>query len=210
MGGSFRNPHDKLPSGKATQARNGWLMAEIAPRTTTRAAAATTATATTHSAPAVFPWTGFVDGEGATIEFFTVEIGNGRVCPFFSGHGDESKSTRATGGPIEHEIHFADRSVRGKSVLQVVLGRLVGKVSYVQFCVHYDVIRAAGFLRKFPTIGFQTIIEAQSTDDPPGPEITNDLLMPPRCHRFATKQAIISFAPRRESFRHNIIRELRR
>ena len=93
-------------------------------------------TTTAAAARALFARPGHVDGEGAAINLLAVQGGNGLLRFLGAAHGDEREAAGAIGHAIHHQVGFGDRAMRGKRVLQAVLGGGVGKISYVQFITH--------------------------------------------------------------------------
>jgi len=53
------------------------------------------------------------------------------------GHGNESEPAGTSGHSIHHQIGFDDRAVRGKGLLNFVLGGVEGKISHKQFRAHF-------------------------------------------------------------------------
>jgi hypothetical protein len=62
----------------------------------TIAAVAATTTATAAASTAIFARARFVDGQGATIDFLTIKLLNGRLAFFCRGHFDEAEAARAS------------------------------------------------------------------------------------------------------------------
>ena len=96
---------------------------------TTAAAAAAAETAAT-AAGTIFAGTRFIDGEGATVEFFAVEIGNGFGRFFLRAHGDEGE----TAGLAREFVHdqFARCDIAGlfEEVQNVAFGGVKRQVAY--------------------------------------------------------------------------------
>jgi hypothetical protein len=92
------------------------------------AAAAVTAAGTAAAAGTLFAGTGFVDGEVTALDVFAIDLSDGGLGAFRSGHGDEGEAARAIGGTIHHQIDFRDGAAGGEEVLQVVFGGVKGKV----------------------------------------------------------------------------------
>ena len=99
-----------LPARFATAAATAAVAAAAATATTTTtitakasavAAEATTSAAT--AATAIFAWLGFVDFQGATADFFAIELIDG-CCGFFLGrHFDEGEPSRTSGVAVFHD-----------------------------------------------------------------------------------------------------------
>ena len=94
----------------------------------TPAVAAATATATRRTR---FARTRFVDGQRATLDGLAIEIGDCLLRIRFARHGDERKAARLTGELILHQRDFLDRADAGEHVLEIGLGGVEGKISYV-------------------------------------------------------------------------------
>jgi hypothetical protein len=117
------------------------LTALAAPPTTTATAPTTTAVASAAAAAArgraFFARTGFVNGQGATLDFLA---GKGLDCSF-SGlrrcHGDKAKSARPAAHAVGDEVNLGNRAMLLEQILQVILGGVEGKISHVQFRIHF-------------------------------------------------------------------------
>jgi hypothetical protein len=120
----------------------------------TTATTGTSAAATATARCAIFARTGFVDGQGATLDFLA---GEGRDCGFSAfgrGHGDKTKTARTTAHAISDEVNLGNRAMLLEQILQIILGRVEGKISHVQFCIHFIGMvleMVAGFRELFPT-----------------------------------------------------------
>jgi hypothetical protein len=139
--------------------------------TATAATATVTATATT-AARSFFARTGLVDGQSASLPFLAIESLDGRVGAFLGGHGHESETAGLSGHSILHQVGLGDRTMWSEKIVQIVFGGVEGEIPDVQFRVH-NVFRFRPLIlpRLFPTIGFQIITEARSTDNLPCLEI---------------------------------------
>src|SRR5579859_78711 len=63
--------------------------------------------------------------------------GRNRLLRFLGrGHGDKGKAAGAAAHPVHHQVGFDDRAVGGERLLQVIFGRVEGKISYKQFRTH--------------------------------------------------------------------------
>lgn len=99
--------------------------ATVAATATTAAAVALPATAT---AAEVFARTRFIHGQVATLEVFAMKCADGFLRFLIRGHGDEGKSAGLARGAVLHERGFAHGSSLSKEFLEVVLGRVEGKI----------------------------------------------------------------------------------
>ena len=112
---------------------------ELVPIAAAAATVLAVAAATTTAAAAertLLTGPGDVDGERASINGLAVEGLDGLLGLFGRAHGDETEPAGTASGPVQHQVGFHDRAVRGERVLQVVFGGVEGKVSYEQFITH--------------------------------------------------------------------------
>jgi hypothetical protein len=100
------------------------------------ASAATAATAPARRS-AIVTRTGFIDSEGATLDFLARKGLDGRFSPFGCGHGDKSEAARTAAYAIGDEVNLGNRAMLLEQILQFILGGVEGKISYVQFRVHF-------------------------------------------------------------------------
>src|SRR5262249_39848644 len=63
---------------------------------------------TSPSAAAARSFLGFIDLEGATIQFFAVPLGHGRCRVRWTRHLDKRKTTRLTGLTVGYQLDFRD------------------------------------------------------------------------------------------------------
>ncbi len=107
---------------------------------TTTTAAFTTATAvpatTTAAARALFAGLGNVDCEGSSIDFLAIQGGNRGLRFIWCAHGDETKTTGTAAHAVHHQVGFHDSAMLRKRILEVVFGRVEGKIPYEQFVTH--------------------------------------------------------------------------
>ena len=97
--------------------------------TTAIAATSTAAVALARSACGeVFARTRLVDGEIATVEIFSVELRDRRLCLSIAGHGDEAEAAGVSGHFILHECSLRDAARAGEEILKIVLSGVEGKV----------------------------------------------------------------------------------
>jgi hypothetical protein len=104
------------------------------------AAATTTGTSTAATATAgraIFARTSFVDGQGATLDFFARESGDCGFSAFGRGHGDKTKTARTSAHAIGDEVNLGNRAMLLEQILQIILGGVEGKISHVQFRIHF-------------------------------------------------------------------------
>jgi hypothetical protein len=95
--------------------------AAAAPATTTAAAAATTT---------LFGRSGFVNGQGSTVELLPVERCDGRVGLRLIRHDDEAESARLTGKPVCDQGHFLDLAMLREQFANTVLRCLETEIAY--------------------------------------------------------------------------------
>jgi hypothetical protein len=122
------------------------------------AAAATAAAAAGTSAAAargraLLARTGFVDCQGATLDFLARKGLDGGFSAFGRGHGDKTKTARTTAHAISDEVNLGNRAMLLEQILQIILGGVEGKISHVQFRIHFIcmvVEMLAGFRELFP------------------------------------------------------------
>jgi hypothetical protein len=116
--------------------------------------ALSTATTTATAGAAVITGPGFIDGQGAALDFLASERRDGGFSAFGRGHGDETKTARASAHAIGDEVNLGNRAVLLEQILQIILGGVEGKISHVQFGIHYVCVLVlempAGFRELFP------------------------------------------------------------
>ncbi|MEY2480828.1 MAG: hypothetical protein QOI04_1755 [Verrucomicrobiota bacterium] len=107
--------------------------ASAAPIATAPAAAATaiTAAASTAARWASFARSGFVHGKRTTFHGLAVKFRDCFLRIGIGRHRNESKAARFTGELVLHERDFLHRARLGEKILQICLGRVEGKISYV-------------------------------------------------------------------------------
>jgi hypothetical protein len=119
------------------------------------AAAATTATATeastaatTTTRSAFFARASLVDSQGAALDFLAGEGLDGGLCRFGRCHGDKPKPARTAIHAVGNEVNLGNRAMLLEQILQIILGSVEGKISHVQFRIHFICIgsRTAGWL----------------------------------------------------------------
>ena len=79
--------------------------------------------------------TGFIHGQGTSLHLLTVQGGNGGGGRGRVAHRNESEAAGAAGDAIIDERHFGDGAVLFEKILEIVLGSIEGKISYVEFHV---------------------------------------------------------------------------
>ena len=108
------------------------LVATSATTTTTATTIAATSTAAVALARSacgeVFARTRLVDGEIATVEIFSVELRDRRLCLSIAGHGDEAEAAGVSGHFVLHESCLGDAAGTCEEVLKVVFGGVEGKI----------------------------------------------------------------------------------
>jgi hypothetical protein len=95
----------------------------------TTAAATESTTTTTAASRTVFARTGNVNGQGTTAHVFAIQAVNSLLGFFGAAHGYKTKTARAVGGAIHHQVGLGHGAELGKGILQVILGDIEGKVS---------------------------------------------------------------------------------
>ena len=107
---------------------------------TTAAASVATATATSAASTAIaaatarwacFARSRFVHGQRPTFNSLAVELGDRLLRVLLRRHGDEGKAARFPGELVLHEGDFLHRADAREEILQIRLGRVEGKISYV-------------------------------------------------------------------------------
>ena len=103
---------------------------------TAAAAVATPAAAIAAATPSAagrtrFARTRFVYGQRPAFDGLAIELGDCFLRVRFARHRDESEAARLTGELILHQRDFLDRSNAGEHVLEIGLGGVEGKISYV-------------------------------------------------------------------------------
>jgi hypothetical protein len=122
--------------------------ASTAAATSTKTAAtSTTAAAATAT---IFAWSGFIDGEVATIQILTIKLFDRCFRFFLSCHLDETKSAGTTGLAVFDYGRRLNRACLRKELLQFVARSLKRKVTDVQFRGHVE-IPLLRMLRSFPS-----------------------------------------------------------
>ena len=100
--------------------------------TTTTAAAVTAATTTATTATTTsFTRAGFVNGQGATGQFFAVQGSDGRLGFFRAGHFDEAEAARTTGVAVGCETGRRHGAISSKSRFELTFGRVEVEVTYI-------------------------------------------------------------------------------
>src|SRR5688572_12171168 len=101
---------------------------------------ATRSTAAAAAAGAFFTRASDVDRKRAAIEFGAIERFDGFVRFFVAAHGHETETTRTTCFAVRDQVCFGNGAVSGKGILQIIFGGVEGKISYVQFVIHFSVM----------------------------------------------------------------------
>jgi hypothetical protein len=133
--------------------------------------AAATATGTSAAfRSAVFASARFVDSQGASLKILAREGLDGRFRAFRRGHCDKTEAARTAAHAIGNKVNLGNRAMLLEKILQIILGGVEGKISHVQFRIHFSLLvleSLAGFRELFPLFGFQIITERSSPEDPP-------------------------------------------
>ncbi len=82
--------------------------------------------------------TRLVHGQITAVQVRTIHGVDGGLGFLRRAHRHESEAAGPAARAVNHQIGFQNRAVRRKSVLQIVLSRVEGDVSYKQFCVHVN------------------------------------------------------------------------
>ena len=125
-----------VPGAAATATEVATRTATAAPAAAAAKTTATTAAKAAAAAGALFLRPGDIDSQRPAIQRGAVHGLDRRFGFLGRAHGDEGKPAGTARGAIQHEVHLDDRAVRRKSVLEVVLRCVEGKISYKQFRVH--------------------------------------------------------------------------
>jgi hypothetical protein len=135
-----------LPARRPVATATTAATAVVATASTTAAATATaastetTATATTTAtSTAVFPWSGFIHRQVATVQFFAVELFDGRFGFFLGSHLYKAEATGTSSVAIFNDGCRLDSARLGKQLLQLFTRSLKRKVPNVEFCSHVDI-----------------------------------------------------------------------
>ena len=116
------------------------ITAAPAAATPVSAPAAATAPAITPAAAARWPFlarTRFIHRQCASLKFFSVKLGNGRVRFGLGSHFNEGKTPRTSRSAVLHDVYSYDCARRGKIILKIIFGRTEGKVPDKEFGRHY-------------------------------------------------------------------------
>jgi hypothetical protein len=83
----------------------------------------------------LFASAGFVHSQGASLNFFAVKGVDGGRGRGGVAHRHEREAAGAASDAIIDERHFRDGAVLFEKILEIVFGRIEGKISYVEFHV---------------------------------------------------------------------------
>ena len=97
----------------------------------TATAAAVPAAATATTGRTWLAWASFVHGQRPSFDGFAVIFGDRFLCVGLCRHGDECEAARFTGEFVLHQGDFLHRPDASKHILEIGLGRVEGKISYV-------------------------------------------------------------------------------
>jgi hypothetical protein len=126
-----------VPAATAITAITATTIAAVSTTTTTAATATESAATTTAAAFALFHRTRFVHGQGATVDFLAMELGD-RGLGFLSGaHFDEAKAAGTSRHAIVDHLHPRDVARLGKEIGQVVFRHAKGQIAHIQFYAHF-------------------------------------------------------------------------
>jgi len=112
------------------------LVAAPLPTITASAAVAPSTTITTPSTTATTRWPrltgpGFIHRQSSAIYRFAINLGDGILSFLFGAHCHKCKSAGFACEFVLHERHFLHCTSLREKLLQLVLGRVEGKISYV-------------------------------------------------------------------------------
>jgi hypothetical protein len=152
------------PAGKRRSRMENTLTARVglASAAATTTAAIATSAATAAAAAVFFTRTCFVDSQGAALNFLAGQSRDSCLGGFRRAHADEREPARTSGHAVCDEVDLGDRSMLSEEVLQVVFSCVEGKISHVQFSIHFvsDKIRSAcWFPELFPESGFKSSLK---------------------------------------------------
>lgn len=92
--------------------------------------AATTTTATTAGRRALFTRAGLIHGQGAALEIFLVEHGDGLGRVLLRPHFDKGETPGAPGSAVKHDVDRDHRTRLREVILKIVLGCGEGKIPH--------------------------------------------------------------------------------
>ena len=84
--------------------------------------------------------TRFVDDECPTIELELMELSDGSLSVFLSGHLHERKATGPTSGDVAHDADRFDRADTAEQGVQFLVRGAVGKVANIEPTTHTSVV----------------------------------------------------------------------
>ena len=114
----------------------------------------------------LFAGPGFVNGEGAALDFLAVKGADSGVGFSRVSHGHERKAARAAGCAVHHKGDVSDFAMLFEKILKIVFSGLKREITYVQF--HCDFLEPyLPATEPFPGTGFQITPEEISADDLP-------------------------------------------
>jgi len=101
--------------------------AAVAPSTTIT----TASTAAAAARRARLTWPGFIHGQSSAVYRFAVNLSDGVLSFLLGAHCHKRKSAGFACEFVLHERHFLHCAGLGEKLLQLVFGRVEGKISYV-------------------------------------------------------------------------------
>jgi hypothetical protein len=125
-----------VTAATAITAVTATTVATVSTATTTTAATPAVAAATTAAAFALLHRARFIHGQGATVDFLAVKLGDGRLGFLGSAHFHKAKTAGPSRYAIIDQLHPRDIARLGKEIGQVVFRHAKGQVAHVQFHAH--------------------------------------------------------------------------
>lgn len=122
-------------------------------------------------AAALFARTGFIDSQAAAIEVALMQAVHGGMALRGAAHRHKAEPSGAAGLAIDHDLGIRDGAKRSERILQVVLGGIEGKISYVESHSELMVNKRTDANEAVPgEAGFQITTETSSPEDLPRDE----------------------------------------
>ena len=124
---------------------DGLVTAASAAAVTTTATTAAAEAAATAATAAFSLGAGFIDVEGAAVEVFAVEAGDGRLAFGLRAHFDKAETLGAVRHFVDDYARAAHLTIGLELRAEVVLGGVVGKVAYVDVHVLFPCLGTFAF-----------------------------------------------------------------
>jgi len=132
----FRKNWGLVPAATAISAITATTVATVSTATTTAAATSTVAATTTTAAFALLHRAGFIHGQGTTIDFLAMELGDRRLRFIGRSHFHKAKAAGTSRHAVIDQLHPRDIARLGKKIGQVVFRHAKGQVAHIQFHAH--------------------------------------------------------------------------